>query len=166
MTAFVRQGDYAGACRVWAVMQQEPWRLRQRDYGVMVESCCKQGDIEGAQVGSPVLGLRGSPLQDIRAGTEGATADRRLTGEVSAVDFWDHACFWAHWARCSFHCSRLDVPEVGCKGLRLAAPDSLYSAAASRARNSSGAAQAVHSDQTVTAGQQNQHWAAHPTPCW
>ena len=58
MTAFVRQSDYAGAGRVWAAMQREPWHLRQRDYGVLVESCCRQGDIEGAEVGSPVLGLR------------------------------------------------------------------------------------------------------------
>ena len=66
MAAFVRQSDYAGAGRVWAAMQQEPWHLRQRDYGVLVESCCRQGDIEGAEVGSPVFRLRGLPLQGIR----------------------------------------------------------------------------------------------------
>ena len=51
LTAFVRQSDYAGAGRVWAAMQQESWHLRQRDYGVLVESCCRQGDLEGAEVG-------------------------------------------------------------------------------------------------------------------
>ena len=114
MTAFVRQGDHAGVCRVWAAMQQEPWVLRRRDYGVLVESCCRQGDIEGAEVGSAVLGLRGLSLQDIRAGREGAAADRRLTWEVSTVQVWNHACSEAHCAS-GLNCSRLDAPELGSK---------------------------------------------------
>ena len=65
LTAFVCQSDYAGAGRVWAAMQRESWQLRQRDYGVLVGSCCRQGDVEGAEVGSPVLGLRGLPLQGV-----------------------------------------------------------------------------------------------------
>ncbi len=72
MTAFVHQGDFAGARHVWAAMQQGSWHLRQRDYGVLVQSCCRQGDLEGAEVGSAVLGLRRFPLQGVRGRWEGS----------------------------------------------------------------------------------------------